>query len=335
MFDTVNEPDAGMARDSRTAASDGAETISWRSPPPDVPADLFAFHASVSDSTIAPTSAGPAFDDPPDAPPMTGGATGAGNARVITVLSPKGGVGRTMVATNLALALANLAPGRVVIVDLDLQFGDVSTALKLTPTYTFAHARLRQPPDGASVMTCLTPHPANLFALCAPATPVDAEDVKPREASAVLALLAREFPYVVIDTPSGLDEHTLHAIDMSTDLVVVSATDVSAIRNTRKELDVLRRIAPRNQRLHLVLNRADARTGLHHDAIESVLGARLDVEIPSSGTVPLALNQGSPLVEADARSAVSRAVLKLARELAPEDALGTSRKRWRKRRGAT
>ncbi len=325
MLDTRGQGNDGAAPPRGHAPVHETDAISWRTAPLEGPTELLAIEVPIADAVVdhdgqAPdTDAGATtVDHVPSAPDSSGG-------RVITVLCPKGGVGRTTVATNVAIGLARIAPGSVAIVDLDLQFGDLATALKLAPRYTFTNTRAR-PPDGPSVQACLTPHPANLFALCAPNAPVDAEELTPEHTKAVLAVLAQSFQYVVIDTPAGLDEHTLNAIDLSTDLVVVSATDVPAVRNTRKELEVLRVISQPHQRTHLVLNRADARTGLHRNAIESVLGLEIEVEIPSSGTVPLALNQGTPILEADAGSPVSRAMARLVRDLVPKESAAKARR---------
>ncbi len=237
---------------------------------------------------------------------------------VITVLCPKGGVGKTTLSSNLAVGLAQVAPGEVVVVDLDLQFGDIASALRLEPEHTMADTiRARVAVDSAALKAYLTPHPGNLFALCAPNGPTEADDLTPEHVQHVLGLLAESFRYVVIDTPSGLDEYTLGAIELSTDLVLLSATDVPSVRSTRKEIDALRVIGTPTQQWHFVLNRADARTGLHTQAIEASVGISVDVAIPSSGTVPLSLNQGTPLIEADPKSPVSLAISQLVQRLAP------------------
>ena len=231
---------------------------------------------------------------------------------VVSVVSPKGGVGRTTVATNLAIGLAEVAPGQVVIVDLDLQFGDVADALRLLPERTFDDTRYSNAAhDPVALKAELTPHPLNLFALCAPATLRSADELKPEHVQRVLELLAKSFRYVIVDTPAGLNEHTIRAIELSTDLVLLSATDVPSVRATRRAIEALRGISDPTQRCHFVLNRADARTGLHAGAIEQVVGMHIDVAIPSSGAVPLALNQGTPILEADPRSPVSLAMSEL------------------------
>lgn len=240
------------------------------------------------------------------------------SARVITVLCPKGGVGKTTLSSNLAVGLAELAPGEVVVVDLDLQFGDIASALRLTPEHTFADAaRSASVLDATNLKVFLTPHRKDFFALCAPASPTEADDLTPEHVRSVLQLLAESFKYVVIDTASGLDDAALVALEFATDLVIMSATDVPSVRGTQKEVEALEMIGNTTQRWHIVLNRADARTGLSTADIESSIGRPVDVSIPSSRAVPLSLNQGTPMLESDPRSGFSRAVNELLQRLVP------------------
>ncbi len=246
--------------------------------------------------------------------------------RVIMALCPKGGAGKTTVSTNLALALAQVAPGEVVIIDLDLQFGDVASALGLRPDLTFADAvRSLDTLDATGLKAHLTVHPADLFVLCAPTTPTEADDLTVEQVERVLELLTQSFKYVVIDTASGLDENTLAALEYATDLLLISATDIPSIRATVKEIEALRVIGKPQHLWHFVLNRADARTGLTIPAIERTVGINVDVSIPSSRSVPMSLNQGEPLVLADPRSAVSLAMLQIVRRVAPRAAPADTR----------
>jgi len=247
--------------------------------------------------------------------------------RVIMALCPKGGAGKTTVSTNLALALAQVAPGEVVILDLDLQFGDVASALGLRPDLTFADAvRSLGSLDATSLKAHLTVHPQDdLYVLCAPNTPTEADDITIEQVERVLDLLTDSFKYVVIDTASGLDETTLASLEYATDLLLISATDIPSIRATLKEIEALRVIGKPQHLWHFVLNRADARTGLTIPAIERTVGINVDVAIPSSRSVPLSLNQGEPLVLSDPRSAVSLAMLQLVRRVAPQTTPADSR----------
>ena len=246
--------------------------------------------------------------------------------RVIVTLCPKGGAGKTTVSTNLALALAQVAPGQVVIVDLDLQFGDVCSSLGLRPELTIADAvRSNEVLDATSLKVHLITHPSELFVLCAPRLPIEADMIRLDHVELVLTLLSESFRYVVVDTASGLDDRTMTSLEYATDLVLISATDVPSIRATVKEIEALRVIGKPQHEWHFVLNRADARTGLTLPAIERTVGIPVDVAIPSSRSVPLSLNQGEPLVLADPRSSVSLAMFQLARRLTPQGASADGR----------
>ena len=237
--------------------------------------------------------------------------------RVITVLSPKGGTGKTTVSTNLALGLARTAPGEVVILDLDLQFGDVAHTLHLAPEHTFADAaRASQALDATTLKMFLTPHPRDFFALCASPSPADADDLTPQDIEQVIELLTQEFRFVVVDTGSGLDEATLVALQASTDLVLLATPDVPSVRATQKEVEILSVLCTPGQRHHFVLNRADVRAGLSIEDIETTVGLPIEISIPNSRGVPLSINQGSPLVESDPRSPASAALLKLVKQFA-------------------
>jgi pilus assembly protein CpaE len=229
-------------------------------------------------------------------------------SQVLAVVSPKGGAGKTAVASNLAVGLARRYPDEVVLVDLDLQFGDAAHALRLVPETTIADVgRSFSSLDATSLKAFLTPHPTGLFVLCAPDVPAQADDVPTDAVPKVLELLGSVFRYVVVDTAAGLDEVTLVAIEHAHHLLVVCATDVASARGARKELDALDQLGFTRQQRHLVLNRADARVGLNVADIETTVGLPIGVSIPSSRAVPVSMNQGSPLLEQDQRSPASRA----------------------------
>jgi pilus assembly protein CpaE len=235
--------------------------------------------------------------------------------RVISVLSPKGGSGKTTVATNLAVALAGAAreASSVAIVDFDLQFGDVAAALALTPEQGLADvARSAVEVDATMLKVFLTPHPSGLFALCAPDTPAEGDEVAYDHAAHALRTLAASFLTVVVDTAAGLDEYTLAAIEQSTDLLFVCPPDVAAVRSLRKELDALDHLGMTAARRHLALNRSDARVGIEPGDVEGVLGMKATVSVPSSRTVPFTMNAGTPIVDKEPRSPVARSLHELA-----------------------
>jgi pilus assembly protein CpaE len=242
------------------------------------------------------------------------------STRVIAVLSPKGGSGKTTVATNLAVGLAQVSPNQVVLIDLDLQFGDVASALRLTPEHTIADTARATTPDGTALKVLLTPHPAELFALCAPESLAQADDVDPDRLVEVVRPLASEFRYIVIDTAAGIDPHALAAMELATDLIMVCTTDVPCVRGVRKALEALDLIGMNSQSRHFVLNRADARVGLSADDIENTLGMHIDVAVPSSQAMWLSLNSGTPILESDAGSPAGKAMSELVQRFAPVSA---------------
>jgi pilus assembly protein CpaE len=236
----------------------------------------------------------------------------ASRGRIITVLSPKGGSGKTTVASNLAVGLALAEPDRTALVDVDVQFGDVSSALRLTPEHTLGDAvRAPSGSDALTLKSYLTPHASSLWSLCAPDTPVEGEQIPSSDVQLVVQKLAEEFAYVVIDTSAGLTEHALAMVDISTDLVLVCAMDVSSVRSLRKEVDALDALGMTQQRRHLVVNRADAKVGLDLRDVEATIGQTVDVTLPSSRVVPLSMNQGTPVIESQPRTPVAKQLTSL------------------------
>lgn len=255
----------------------------------------------------------------------------ASDGRVIVIASPKGGSGKTTVAANMAIGLGHIAPGQVVVVDLDLQFGDIATALQLMPELSIADVATI---DTVSLKVLLTHHPTDVYALCAPPSPVEGDRVSAAQAAEIVAQLRQAFRYVIIDTTAGLGEHTLAALESATDLVLICAMDVPGVRSFRTMLMTLDEIGLTTPQRHVVLSRADARVGLAIEDIERTIGRPIDVAIPSSRSVPLSINQGMPLLQSDQRrSAVTQALWQLTGRFAelPANVASDSRRRRRRR----
>jgi pilus assembly protein CpaE len=222
--------------------------------------------------------------------------------RVITIASPKGGVGKTTVSTNLAIGLTAAAPQSTVLVDLDVQFGDCASALGLVPEYTLPDA-VRGPAseDTMVLKTFLTQHPSGLYAVCGSESPAAGDTVTGEDVTRLLASLAREFRYVVVDTAPGLSEQTLAALDRATDVVMLSSMDVPGVRGLRKELDVLRELCMIPAGRHVVMNFADPKGGLSVRDVETTIGTGVDVVLPRSSGVPASTNQGVPLLQSGSK----------------------------------
>lgn len=237
---------------------------------------------------------------------------------VIGVFSPKGGVGKTTVATNIAVGLGKIAPMRVVIVDLDLQFGDVASALFLEPEHTVIDAVSPSASQDSLVLKAfLTVHPAGIYALCGPKNPAEADNISAEQVGHLLQQLAGEFDYVVVDTAPGLPETGLAALEHCTDAVWVTGMDVPSVRGLRSGLDVLRQLDLLPETRHVVLNMADSKSGLSLDDVEATIGIPVDVSIPRSKGLAYATNRGIPLLQEPRRDPAVKSLAQLVERFNP------------------
>ena len=245
----------------------------------------------------------------------------APKGKVIVVLSPKGGSGKTMLASNLAVALAVTNTGEAALVDLDCVFGDVASVLGLVPEHNVAQLASLPSFDSTTLKVFLTRHEqSGLHILAGSGSPEEGELVTDKLSAQVLEMLTRDFAYVVVDTAAGLDERALAAIDQATDIVLLASLDVTSIRNLAKEINTLDRLGVHGPARHFVLNRADARVGLEIADVEAAIGMKVDIALPSSRLVPLSMNQGTLVVVQEPESPVAQQILLLARSFAPKSA---------------
>lgn len=217
-------------------------------------------------------------------------------SRTIVVVSPKGGVGKTSISSNLAVALAQQSPMEVVLLDLDLQFGDLSTVLDLKPIHTLADAFSTAARDNLLLKTYLTVHSAGFYVLCGAESPAANDKVTGDQVIQLIRQLQDQFRYVLIDTAAGLDDATLAALECADDVVLMSTMDVACLRGVRKEIELLTELSLLPDSRHVVLNFADKQTGLRVKDVEAMLGMPVDFVIPRAKEVPAAANRGVPLL---------------------------------------
>ena len=249
--------------------------------------------------------------------------------RVITVFSTKGGAGKSVLATNLGVILAQRADGPVALVDADLQFGDIAVMLKLAPQHTIVDAvgsfdRL----DVGFLESLLATHqPSGLKVLPAPLEPAFADQIGAEQMNAIIRLLRTFCSYVVVDTPAYFNDVVLGLIEESDDVLLVAGMDIPNIKNVKIGLQTLRLLNTPMNKIHLILNRANSKVKLEVSEVERTLQVKADALIPSDIVVPQSVNKGTPVVIDAPRSAIAKSLEQLADRFAPR--VDTKKKKGR------
>lgn len=255
--------------------------------------------------------AAPVDSSDPSVPEMYG--------KVVTVFSTKGGAGKSVISTNLAIALAQRSGQPVCLVDADLQFGDVAVMLKLTPHHTLVDAvssldRL----DPALLSSLLVTHePSGLRVLPAPLEPAFADQVGAAEMVQIVECLRTFCGYVVVDTPAYFNDLVLGLVEVSDNVVMVAGMDIPNIKNVKIGLQTLRLLNTPMEKLMLVLNRSNSKVKLDIGEVERTLGVKADALIPSDVLVPQSVNKGVPVVLHAPKSPVARSIQQLSELFIP------------------
>jgi pilus assembly protein CpaE len=232
-------------------------------------------------------------------------------APLIVVLGPKGGVGKTTVATNLATQLA--ADGkRTLVVDLDLQFGDVGLVLGVAPDHTI-HDLVTAPGklDGEKLHGFLGHSADGVSVLLAPVRPDQADAVTAEALEELLDVAAAEFDVVVVDTPPAFTNTAIVAIDRAQHAVMVGALDLPGLKNLKVGMETLDLMRFPRERVTVVLNRADSKVGLGSGDVKEILRSAPDVAVPSDRLVPRTVNAARPIVMAEPKSSPAKAMRSL------------------------
>lgn len=234
------------------------------------------------------------------------------SAKVISVISPKGGVGKTTLATNIAVGLAKLNPNKVILVDLDLQFGDVSTALQLNPSHTLVDV-VKGPAksDTLVLKTFLTDYKAaKLFVIPGSLRPEEGSSITSAEVTHLLEQLRELFEYVVFDTAPGFPDYVVNPLLASDVVAVVTELDVPSIRGTKKALEVLDKLGISKNRRHVVVNKSKRGTGIVVRDVEKLFGEKPALILPRSKKVSFSTNNGVPILASDDLNRVRRRLRK-------------------------
>ncbi len=231
----------------------------------------------------------------------------------ITVFGPKGGVGKSTIAVNLAQALAADAPNEVLLIDLDLVGGDVADMLQIDTDFTVARAINNDSPfDPANLKLSLAALPNGPLVLPAPASLVEADHLDFESMELLLKRVVEMFTYVVVDTGPGSTEASLAAISVARQMVITTSPDIGAVRTLVRHIEALDSLGLLPPDRHVVLNQYDRRSGIGTADIEAALGRTIDFTLPPDRTVQAAANEGVPYLQNRSRGAVAAALYELA-----------------------
>jgi pilus assembly protein CpaE len=239
--------------------------------------------------------------------------------RVVAVFSPKGGVGRTTIAVNTAVAAASEPGCDVVLVDGSFQFGDVGVLLNLNPrnkSIAELVPELEAGGDPDSLDTFVITHSTGVRVLLAPPSPEMAELVTPAAIRRVLEVLRAKSDLVVVDCAAAFSDSTLAILDVADVILTVLTLEITSIKNMRLFLEVAEQLGYPSDKMELVLNRADSALGIRVADVEHSIGRKVDHTVVSDGRcVVYALNRGVPFFVSNREAQVSQDILRLARAL--------------------
>ncbi|MBV8065020.1 MAG: AAA family ATPase [Actinobacteria bacterium] len=244
--------------------------------------------------------------------------TAAHRGRVVTVFSPKGGTGKTVVSTNIAASLAKRDGRRTLLLDLDLQFGDSAIVLGIEPEKTIFDLVVGPGElDAEKVAGYVSRHPCGLDVLPAPLRPEDAELVTEAKIIALLEVVRGSYDAIVVDTSPFFHGPMLATLDRTDELLVLCGLDIPTLKNVRLALQTLELLSFPTSRIRYVMNRVNSNLGLKTREVEEGLRVKVACELPMDRRVQVCVNRGEPIVLAEPRADFSGAIASLARMVVP------------------
>jgi len=248
--------------------------------------------------------------------------------KVITLFSTKGGVGKTVLATNLALALASTYKLKVAILDFDLQFGDVSICLDVSPKASVADVVTDIDHLDEDVLSrYMVAYNDYLHILPAPFQPEMAEKITAQHLISIINLLKKMYQYIIIDTAPAFDDKTLTAMDFSDYVFVVSLPDLTTTKNVKLSLKTLGTLGYSQENIKLVMNRFNSMGALDINEIEESLQHQFTITLPNDSEVVLSsVNKGTPFVLSNPDSQIARALFTLAKSIVTGELLTQGKK---------
>ena len=258
------------------------------------------------------------------------------DGKVITVFSPRGGVGKTVLSTNLGVALAAIDTScKVAIVDCNLQFGDVAMALNIMPKASISDMVTDiEHLDERVLSRYMVNYKENLHVLPAPFKPEKAESITAHHLTSIINLLKKHYHYIIIDTAPVFNDIILGIMDITDLLLLLSVPDIMTTKNIRLSLETLNTLGYPQEKIVLVLNRANSKSGLSLIELEDSLHSKFKVILPNDGRLVLSsINRGIPFITTDPNSSLAREVMLLAKNIYNENTVSSITENENSKRG--
>ena len=251
--------------------------------------------------------------------PAAAAVSGRETGKIITFFSPKGGVGRTTIATNLAVALHQITNKPVVLVDGSLPFGDIAVILNMSPKAKTIADLIGsfESADSDVVESILVQHSTGIKVMLAPPTPESTELITGAHMKHVLELLRERYAYIVVDTWPSFQEQVITMLDVADVILTLMTLEITSLKNVRVFMEVVEKLGYDQEKVQLVANRNDSSGGIKASDVEASLGRKIPHTIVSDGrTLVLAVNRGVPFVISHRDSQVAKDIFALAQKVA-------------------
>lgn len=233
----------------------------------------------------------------------------ASKCKIISTFSNKGGIGKTAIAVNLGVEIANLTKEKVAIIDLNLQLGDVTTFLDLNPTFDISYMmkNLNLVNEEFLLSTMQRYKDSSLYILAEPPYAEQANDISKEQIINLLNKMKETFSYIIIDTGANFDDKTIGALDNSDIILLCAIVNLPAIRNCQRCLDLFDRLGYKKEKIKIVLNRYMENDEIKTEDVEQVLNKNVWWKIPNNYMAMISsINKGLPICDINTESNIAQ-----------------------------